>query len=527
MELLSEKSPLILIKNEVDNRPVAMDEPQFRGRFNNFKDSVTTDFAEAKDIDNIYKILKHYITSLPHVGSSWPKTWARVRERLENDERNYVSKEEYLTICEENGFKQDKDSLQLSQFLHDLGVILHFQDNLILSETIILKPEWGTDAVYKVLDNTTVKQNFGKFTNEDLSNIWSDQQYSRMLLQLLELMMKFKLCYKLPGTEDTYIAPQLLDYNQPNYNWDENNNLLLRYKYEFMPKGIITRFIVEMNRYIVDPNVWRNGVLLLREKTYAEVIESSNEKEIQVRLSGSNKRGFLEVITDKLDEINSNYHRLKVDKLIPCNCNTCKDSKDPYFHRLENLRNLLSKNRQESQCQISGEMVNIYSLIDDSIGRKELTKSNGDNNINININQGHNMNNPINQTHSSNGDNVAGNVEHNTFNAPVGVGVNKGHISDNAIVAGVDNEAPSQDITEAAAQIQALLDQLSQTYPTKTSKQKMAIAVEAMDVIEQDSSLTQRLLSAVKAGSLAAIESMLNHPAASFVIAAIEDLNKD
>ena len=55
----------------------------------------------------------------------------------------------------------------------------------------------------------------------------------------------------------------------------------------------------------------------------------------------------------------------------------------------------------------------------------------------------------------------------------------------------------------------------------------MAIAVEAMDVIEQDSSLTQRLLSAAKAGSLAAIESMLNHPAASFVIAAIEDLNEE
>ncbi len=57
-----------------------------------------------------------------------------------------------------------------------------------------------------------------------------------------------------------------------------------------------------------------------------------------------------------------------------------------------------------------------------------------------------------------------------------------------------------------------------------------------MDVIEQDSSLTQRLLSAVKAGSLAAIESMLNHPAASFVIAAVqpherggetEDLNEE
>ena len=55
----------------------------------------------------------------------------------------------------------------------------------------------------------------------------------------------------------------------------------------------------------------------------------------------------------------------------------------------------------------------------------------------------------------------------------------------------------------------------------------VAIAGEAIDQIEQNPSLTQRLLSAAKAGSLAAIESMLNHPAASFVIAVIEDLNEE
>ncbi|MGK7954369.1 MAG: COR domain-containing protein [Crocosphaera sp.] len=497
VELLSGKSPLILIKNEVDNRPVAIDEPQFKARFDNLKDSVTTNFAEAKDIDNIYKSIKYHITSLPHVGSSLPKTWTRVRETLENDERNYITKHEYLTICKETGFKQDKDSLQLSQFLHVLGVILHFQDNLILSETVILKPEWGTDAVYKVLDNTTVKQNFGKFTNDDLRNIWSDKQYTRMLPNLLELMMKFKLCYKLPGSESTYIAPQLLDYNQPNYNWNDNNNLLLRYKYDFMPKGIITRFIVEMNRYILEPNVWRNGVLLLRDDTYAEVIESYNKREIRVKLSGTNKRGFLEVITDKLDEIHSSYHQLQVDKLVPCNCSVCRNSQEPYFHPLEQIRTFLGNGKSQIQCGKTGDMIDILSLVDDTIGRQTIMTKESKYNL-----EGATIYNFAPEAQNSNL--VGGKI-----------------VKDN-IIANTINEAPQQDLPEAAAQIQALLDQLSQTYPTNTTKEKMVIVGEAVDQIENNPTFKAKVINALKAGGIEAFKEAVDHPLINILMATID-----
>ena len=56
-------------------------------------------------------------------------------------------------------------------YLHDLGVCLHFQDDSTLKNWVILKPEWATTAVYKVLDNKTVKQNLGCFTQEQLADI--------------------------------------------------------------------------------------------------------------------------------------------------------------------------------------------------------------------------------------------------------------------------------------------------------------------------------------------------------------------
>lgn len=101
-------------------------------------------------------------------------------------------------------------------------------------------------------------------------------------------------------------------------------------------------------------------------------------------------------------------------------------------------------------------------------------------------------------------------------------------VRDNTFIGTQHNFAPEQkqNLAEAAAQIQALLDQLSQTYSPTTTTGRMAIATHAIEWIESDPSLAERILSAIKAGGVAALEQMLNHPAASFVIGALEDWRK-
>ena len=385
VELFSENSPLLIVKNELGDRPVQMDEPQLKGRFENLKESLPTNLGNPQGgsgLEPIKKAIAYHIAQLSHIGNSLPKTWIKVREKLENDERNYISLDEYFQICDQNGFKLKQKSitdgrLVLSQYFHDLGSILHFQEDQTspLYKTVILKPKWGTDAAYKVLDNNQVKQNLGKFTTAELKQIWQDAEYRNMQSELLELMLKFKLCYPLPNANNTYIAPQLLDANQPKYIWNDSDNLLLRYDYEFMPRGILTRFIVEMHQYIDEPNVWLTGVLLKRDHTWAEVIETYDRREIKIRLSGSNKRGFLEVITDQLDKIHADFKQLKVKKLIPCNCDMCKKSQNPHFYKFEQLRKLVSNNITDTRCDESLLTVNVLSLIDDVFGREKFLKS--------------------------------------------------------------------------------------------------------------------------------------------------------
>ncbi len=373
VELLSDNSPLLIIKNEKQDRHREINERLLRGQFTNLKGTLSTNLATNRGLPQVVDEIKHYVSRLPHVGTVLPQTWVRVREALERDPRNHINLDEYLDICQKNGFTLLKDKLQLGGYLHDLGVCLHFQDDPLLRKTVILKPQWGTGAVYRVLDNQRVIHNLGRFTQADLADIWNAPEYADMQDELLQLMMKFKLCYKIPGSQDTYIAPQLLTENQPDYDWDERDNLFLRYTYEFMPKGILTQFIVATHPLIADQRcVWKSGVVLEKDQTRAEVIEYYGRREIRIRIVGKHKKDLMTIVTYELDGIHALYNRLKYSKLIPCNCAMCKASQEPYFYRFEVLRKYTEERRDHIQCYESGEDVNVWGLIDDFADRQQL-----------------------------------------------------------------------------------------------------------------------------------------------------------
>ena len=371
-ELLSGGSPLLIIKNEKQDRHREINERQLKGQFDSLRQVLATNLATNRGLEKVSEAIKYHIKELPHIGTPLPKTWVRVREQLEKDRRNYISLEEYLAVCKANGFNETKDSLQLSGYLHDIGVFLHFQDEPLLRRTIILKPRWGTDAVFKVLDSKTVIRNLGRFTRADLDGIWDVPEYEDKRDELLQLMMRFKLCYEIPTQKESYIAPQLLTENQPEYEWDDKDNLLLRYSYEFMPKGILTQFIVVMNRYIATVNrrslVWRSGVVLANDRTGAEIIEHYGKREIQVRVSGAQSRDLMTVIRHEMKQIHDTYRRLKYDELIQCNCTSCKENPEPYFYSIAELMDFRANNKLEIQCRKKPyQMVNVLRLLGDVI----------------------------------------------------------------------------------------------------------------------------------------------------------------
>jgi internalin A len=375
VELLSEASPTLIVKNEKQDRPCQVNEKQLRGRFPNLEKVLATNLADNRGLPEILTAVRHHISQLPHIGQPLPKTWVRVRAALEADTRNYITQPEFTTLCDTHGFKRSEDALQLSGYLHDLGVCLHFQDDPILKNIVILKPEWGTTAVYKVLDTKQVNQNLGCFTQADLNEIWDDEQYATMRHELLQLMKNFKLCYEIPNRPKNYIAPQLLSPNQPEYAWNDTENLILRYHYDFMPKGMLTRFTVEMHRLIDSDLVWKEGIILIEENARAEVIETYSKNEIRIRVSGFPKKDLLTRIRHEFDKIHNSYEKLRYRELIPCNCPTCKGSQNPHAYALQKLQERIQNQTYETECDKPPyRKVNVHSLIDDAIGTNNVTQ---------------------------------------------------------------------------------------------------------------------------------------------------------
>ena len=391
VELLSDNSPLLIINNEKQDRKREINQRALQKNFTNIEKILATNLKTNRGLKTIVANIKHHIQDLYRNAKSLPKTWVKVRQVLENEDRNYISLQEYFDICKANGFNRSEDKLLLSRYLHDIGVCLHFQDeeDSRLYETVILKPKWGTDAVYKILDNQQVIDNKGRFTRKDLKNIWQEAKYFDKRWTLLELMKKFQLCYEIPENKDTFIAPQLLDDNQPEYSWNESNNLILRYAYpDFMPKGIIGRFIAVMNQYIDQQKyVWKTGVILNKDKTKAEVIEDYGNRKIMIRVAGTDKRGLMTIVTHELDKINNSYNQLKCQKLIPCNCEKCKNSQNPYLYNFNKLLERVAHNELNIQCDNPPySQVQVLGLIDNAIDFKQfIYQDNQDSNKSIYI----------------------------------------------------------------------------------------------------------------------------------------------
>jgi hypothetical protein len=146
-----------------------------------------------------------------------------------------------------------------------------------------------------------------------------------------------------------------------------------------MPKGIVTQFIVGMHPFIVDQDwVWREGIILEKDETRAEVIENYGKREIRIRVAGKQRKELMTIVTYELDRIHVSYKRLKYSKLIPCNCEVCKGNQEPHFYKYDKVREFITDRQYKIQCQKRPyRMVNVLVLIDnvmDRIGREGARK---------------------------------------------------------------------------------------------------------------------------------------------------------
>lgn len=87
----------------------------------------------------------------------------------------------------------------------------------------------------------------------------------------------------------------------------------------------------------------------------------------------------------------------------------------------------------------------------------------------------------------------------------------------------IDNYTFQQNLAEVAAEIQQLLEQLEQAYPTHTPLEKLLAVTGAVRIIETNSSQKARVLDALKSSGTVVFKQLINHPLSKILLAALED----
>ncbi len=367
-------SPTLIFQNEKGGRSKAIDIGGIKSRYDNVKELYAGNLEKADAADKVRDGIEFYARNLSHIGEELPARWIKVRSDIEvrAAELPYIPVQEYFDIYRRHMEFDRSRALWLSRYLHDLGVFLHFQDDALLARTVILQNQWATEAVFRILDDETVKARFGRFDSDDCERLWRDSVYADMHPELLALMQRFELCYELRDSQPpTWLAPQLLPPAKPQrvVEWakPKDKDLVLRYRYDFLPKGLISRLTVRLHRFVRDPQkAWVTGVLFERDKTavLAQILEKGDE--IELRARGPEAKALLSAVAADLDALNESFQGLrgKVDKRIPCNCEQCRTEPAPWFFGEKALVRRKEHNVRTVQCDHSFKEVDVLELLE-------------------------------------------------------------------------------------------------------------------------------------------------------------------
>jgi internalin A len=295
-----------------------------QARYPQISGFVKTDCKEEIGLDELRELIRNAIVRMPEVRMSFPVSWLNVKKRLEFMKDDFIGYDGFRELCREEGVEDDADKDNLCWLLHCLGIALNYRDDTRLRETTVLKPEWVTQGIYKILNAKELAERQGELNLTDLQTILPKKQYPHVKHPfLVELMRKFSLCFPFSDATDRYLVPELLGKEEPKEAGDFPPGDCLNFEYEYgiLPEGMIPRFIVRSHTLSRGQARWRSGVILAHEECKALIVAEPVNRRLVVRVKGRDsgaRRRLLAVIRYDLDRLNAEFKdRLDAQPKVP------------------------------------------------------------------------------------------------------------------------------------------------------------------------------------------------------------------
>jgi len=322
---------------------------------------------ELQNFTNLKKMIESEIENKGAIYNQIPYHFKRIKDSLLSLNLNYISYNQFIEICKSYQVSDDNDFRLLSEYFNDIGIIVHYNNDVILKEIIFINPNFILKSIYSIVDSNALRLKQGRISTTDLL-FTIDNKFE--VVFFIRLLNKFGLMFKISQT-DEYVIPMLLPTYKPYEVWKhQNEGRIIFFKFEFdkyMPSDLLPKLIVKLYDYIENNDlVWHRGVNLKYENSYAEIIELyGGVNTIEIKVAGTSKRELLAIIRFNINDIIKPFKKLDYKELVPCNCSVCSNNINPNFYKYQDLIRRLEHKKERIECELSFETVNINKLLGD------------------------------------------------------------------------------------------------------------------------------------------------------------------
>lgn len=380
IKALAPDAPVLLIATHIDERDPDLNLPLYEQAFPQVVGSLSVSNVTGEGIDQLRRVMSKFASGLPLMGQPWPSSWIAVEKDLLDMPDHHITSSQYMECCREHHVQAEMAQGTLGSYLHDLGKILYFRDDYLLSNLIVLKPNWVTKAISQVLTDETTRDAKGILTHADLPRIWAIDEDGRpyephLYPVFLRLMERFDLSYQIeagaPNDHTTHsLVPQLLPHQPPPdlAPWPQRPpegtaQLEMIYKLDFVPAGIMSWFIVRSHPYTKEIH-WREGVLLEYEGHGARVELNPMLREIRLAVWGLQPHNFFTILKNTLDLILDRFEGLRISREVPCICHRGRKAANCLrFYLYEDLVRRMDKTKYWIECPDSFKRVSVTTLL--------------------------------------------------------------------------------------------------------------------------------------------------------------------
>ena len=320
------ESPVLVVLNKQKQCPFDLNRQSLMEKYPFIRGFVQTDCETKLGLEELEQKILAEVDKLPELRTEFDAKWMAIKDEvtdLRQKGTRRLAVADYLTLCRKQKEEELKWQMWLLGFLHDLGVVVCFHDDTRLANDGVLDPQWVVDGIYTILNEPTLKGRDGLITRAQVRALLPVADYSDDDLRvLLEMMEKFELYFPPNGSRTELVVPELMTEQESAWkaHFPEMAKCL-RYElhYEFLPEGLLPRFIVATHHLSQAGERWRTGVMLRSGKNTALVRGDSVARKVHIAINGPEptRRALLSVVRNDFVKIHASISRLGVKEMVP------------------------------------------------------------------------------------------------------------------------------------------------------------------------------------------------------------------